>query len=70
MLIKKLIPVPVLKNNEFFPVRKMGCCKKNFLWMKGYFLLELEPEPKLANKIPGAGQKRTGSAPLGVTELK
>ena len=37
----------------------------NFLiWLKAYFLKELEPEPEPVKKIPGAGQKRTGSTTL------
>ena len=35
-----------------------------------YFLYELEPEPEPVKKIPGAGQKRTGSATLPPNDQK
>ena len=34
-----------------------GLLFKKFLWLKDYFLYELEPAQ--AKTIPGAGQKRT-----------
>ena len=60
MLIKKLI----LKRKELFLVW-------NMVWLKACFLLELEPElePEPVKKIPGAGQKRTGSTTLLVCVL-
>ena len=55
----------LIKSNEFLLVRKL-VVRKKLKWLKAYFLYELES----AKKIPGAGQKRTGFAALGVVVSK
>ena len=57
----------ILKINELFQKKpRLDVVKLNLKQFKAYFLSELEQktEPEPAYKIPGDGQKRTGSATL------
>ena len=68
MIFSLFVPTMItclIKSNEFLLVRKL-VVRKKLKWLKAYFLYELES----AKKIPGAGQKRTGFAALGVVVSK